>query len=252
MGNNLFTTIPSWHMDKVSLHNVKTIKYLGSEFGDLNGQAHLNNRSVASKRAFYTIQTAGVKYPDLNINVVSDIYKTAVESVLQFGCSSIYLNKGNISKLNQLQGKLIKKCLGLGQWCRTCPLLKTMDITPMSLRVGIGNLDSLRRCLLNDSISQKFYTDLLFYLENDQQHSCSKTLVSRALFYAKEYNIDLKRYIFSDKYQAVTKHKLLEEYYMKNGQNGLVDSLRNLLNHHCPNNRYFVELLLKTFKMIKI
>ena len=115
-------------MDKVSLRNVKTIKYLGSEFGDLNGHAHLNKRSVASNRAFYGIRTAGVKYPDLNINVVSDINKTAVESVSQFGCSSVYLNKGNISKLNQLQGKLIKQCLGLGQWCRTRPLLKTMDI----------------------------------------------------------------------------------------------------------------------------
>ena len=94
-------------MDSVSC-NVKTIKYLGSEFGDLNGHAHLNNRSVASIRAFYGIQTAGVKYPDLNFNVVSDIYKTAVEIVLQFGCSSIYLNKGNISKLNQLQGKLTR------------------------------------------------------------------------------------------------------------------------------------------------
>ena len=134
----------------MSLRNVKTIKYLGSEFGDLNGHAHLNNRSVASNRAFYGIQTAGVKYPDLNINVVSDIYninvvsdiyninvvsdiyninvvsdiynfnvvsdiyKTAVESVLQFGCSSIYPNKGNISKLNQLQGKLIKNVLAWG------------------------------------------------------------------------------------------------------------------------------------------
>ena len=102
----------------------------------------------------------------------------------------------------------------MGQWCRTHPLLKTMDITPMSLSVGIENLDLLRRCLLNDSISQWFYTDLLLYLENDQQHA---------------------------------KHKLLEEYNMKNGQNGLVDSLSNLLNHHCPNNRYFVELLLRTF-----
>ena len=88
-----------FNVRNVSLRNVKTIKYLGSEFGDLNGHAHLNNRSVASNRAFYGIQTAGVKYPDLNINVVSDIYKTAVESVLQFGCSSIYPNKGNISKL---------------------------------------------------------------------------------------------------------------------------------------------------------
>ena len=52
MGNNPFTTIPSWHMDKVSLPNVKTIKYLGSEFVDLNGHADLNKRSVASNRAF--------------------------------------------------------------------------------------------------------------------------------------------------------------------------------------------------------
>ena len=57
----------------------------------------------------------------------------------------------------------------------------------------------------------------------------------------------MTKYMFSDKYHAVSKHKLLEEYNTKNGQNGLVDILRNLLNHHCPNNRYFVELLLKTF-----
>ena len=50
---------------------------------------------------------------------------------------------------------------------------------------------------------------------------------------------------------AVNKHKLLEEYNMRNDQNGLVNSLRNLVNHHCLNNRYFVKLLLKAFLMIR-
>ena len=79
----------------------RDVMSVNKDTGDLS--AHLNNRSVASNRAFYGIQTARIKYPDLNINVASNIYKTAVESVLQFGCSSIHFNKGNISKLNQLQ-----------------------------------------------------------------------------------------------------------------------------------------------------
>ena len=56
--------MPTWSIQDVPLRIVDTIKYLGTDFGDLNGKEHINNRVKATNRAFFALQRSGVKYPD--------------------------------------------------------------------------------------------------------------------------------------------------------------------------------------------
>ena len=57
------------------LQIVKNLRYLGTDFGDLSGTAHCSNRNTASTRAFYILMRAGIKYPELDSNIVVNIFK---------------------------------------------------------------------------------------------------------------------------------------------------------------------------------
>ena len=91
MGRNPFTTVPQWSLDNVVLKNSEIITYLGAEIGDLTGKAHSDIRTHKALRAFYALQGAGVKYPGVSTQIALDLYKTSIQSVLDYGCSSIYM-----------------------------------------------------------------------------------------------------------------------------------------------------------------
>ena len=195
----------------------------------------------ATTRAFYLLQNAGIKYPNVNANAVIEIYRAAVQCISEFGCASIYINKGNTSILDKLQGKLIKQITSLSQWCHTRPLLEAVKIMPTSTQVLINGLDILKQCVFSNSIAQDFYCKLL-------SHGCDKrTLVGRSVKFASDNNFDLHRYIFDDTYTKVIKSKLYGKYIVKHGKDGLIDTIRHLLSNCDNDNRRFLELLLKAF-----
>ena len=53
--------MPGWVIDGTPINIVDKISYLGSEFGDLNGDAHCVQRVHKATRAFFGLQGAGVK-----------------------------------------------------------------------------------------------------------------------------------------------------------------------------------------------
>ena len=61
MGNNPFTSTPSWTTDKTELKLDKNITYLGSVFGDnsKSGAAHSEIRVGATTKLYYGLQGAG-------------------------------------------------------------------------------------------------------------------------------------------------------------------------------------------------
>ena len=111
MGGNPFTSLPHWNIDGQPLQIVKNLRYLGTDFGDLSGTAHCSNRNTASTKAFYGLMRAGIKYPELDSNIVVNIFRSTVQSVTQFGCHSIFVSKRNMLELNKLQGKFVKNGL---------------------------------------------------------------------------------------------------------------------------------------------
>ena len=100
-----------------------------------------------------------------------------------------------MNKLDKLQSKLIKQCFGLGSYCHTTPLLKTINLLPVSLNIKLDSLDLLRNCVLSDSITRDFYSNLLHL--NNMKLCSSKTLVGRVYSFCVEKDIDFKKYLLN-------------------------------------------------------
>ena len=182
--------------------------------------------------------SAGVEGPNVDPSVAIDIYQTGVSSVLQFGCNSICINKINMNKLDQQQSMLIKSHLGLKKYCRTSVLLKAIRVAPLSYQVTISNLDLLKKCILNTSLSQSFYCYLLTVNNSNHGHN---------LRIADTYGFHLEEYIFCDNVVSSVKRNTLQPYRCAHGTDGLVDSIRSLPDNYSDENRNFLNLLLKTF-----
>ena len=161
----------------------------------VHGKSHINTRIKAATRASFGLLSAGVEGPNVNPSVARpiDIYQTGVSSVLQFGCNSIYINKINMKKLDQQQSMLIKRHLGLKKYCRrpTSVLMKAIRVAPLSYQVTISNLDLLKKCILNTSLSQLFYCYLLTVSNSNHGHS----LVDRCKRIADTYGFHLSLYV---------------------------------------------------------
>ena len=93
MGRNPFTTTPVWLIEDSPIKIENNIKYLGTDLGDLSGSKHCKSRVSATTRAFYLLQNAGIKYPNVNANAVIEIYRAAVQCISEFGCASIYIKE---------------------------------------------------------------------------------------------------------------------------------------------------------------
>ena len=85
---------PQWYIDNVELDVKPTITYLGTVLGDMNGNAHCEVRSRAAHKSFYALQGAGIQFCGVSPEVLP--WYMGVRSVLTYGCTSVFLNKGNI------------------------------------------------------------------------------------------------------------------------------------------------------------
>jgi hypothetical protein len=194
-------------------------------------------------RCFYALQGAGIKYPGVQPRISLELYRSAVRSVLDYGVSSIYINKKNIDKLDKLQNKLIRQCIGLKYYCHIKPVLKATGLMPMSSVISKGTLDLLRKCVLNDSLARTFYCKTLFLWEGQT----NKTLIGRAKGYAHKYKIVILKYVNDNQYIYNCKYKF--NTTIENGSNGVNDTVRSLLymNNYEKIDNELLNMLLKAF-----
>ena len=130
------------------------ISYLGTVLGEKCGTSHCESRIRGATRAFYGLQGAGIKFPGVAPHIMIDIYNTAIRSILTYGCTTTYLTKTNLMKLDRYQGKILKQCLGLNNRSRTTPLLKAMCVDPISVSVSATSMELLKACVLRNSLCQ--------------------------------------------------------------------------------------------------
>ena len=247
LGKNPFVTKPTWNINGISLAINTNIKYLGTYLGDQNGATHCDNRIGASTRSYYSLQGVGIKYPGVKPKVSLNIFRSCINSVLTYGCSTIFCNKECVNKLDKLQSKLIKQCFRLRSYCHTTPLLKTINLLPVLLNIKLDSLDLLRNCILSDSITRDFYSHLLHL--NNMKLCSSKTLVGRVYSFCVEKDIDFKKYLLNNNYMYKTKAHLKKSYFVKLGVDGLFDTLRSLMfnNNYDTWSNNMANLLLKAF-----
>ena len=95
----------------------------------------MNKRIKSARQAFYSLQSAGLKYQGVSPETAMTVFCTAVESTLVYGCTSVFLSRKNQIALDRLQSNLIKCVLGLPKNCRTTPLMQALRVRKNKIAV---------------------------------------------------------------------------------------------------------------------
>ena len=109
----------------------------------------------------FGLQGAGIKSLGVNPQTALHLFNVRVSNTLTYGCASIYSNKSQLVNLDKYQIKLIKQCRGFEFRTHTTALVKALGIEYISSTIKQSSLDLLKLCLLNNSMTQKFYCMLM-------------------------------------------------------------------------------------------
>ena len=131
--------------------------------------------------------------------------------------------------------------VGIGQQFRTTPLLQALKMVNISQIIDINNLFLLKNVLYSNSAATSFYSLML-----KKNVKLPYLLTTRVTKICQNLNIDMLKFIFNDNYAFEMKNRLLSS--PKNNENGLVDSIRDLLGQDANVfNLNLLKLLLKAF-----
>ena len=242
-GKNPFVSIPSWYLNENILQICENFDYLGVHIGNKGNNVHVESRISSCRRAFYTLQSAGLCKRGLDVESAIYVFKSACRSILTYGCETMYLSKANRRDLDICQGKLIKCIVGLSPKYRTTPLLQALNIQTVARSVDFCSISLLNNVLRNESGASRFYLMLI-----QKSVNCPKLLTSRVRQICNDWNFNYILSCLSQEYIFNIKKVLLNN--IKNGQDGLVDSIRQLLYGNIvinDNNYRMLQLLLKSF-----
>ena len=108
---------PPLTLNGVVLEQYDKINYLGAVLSnDVNG--HVQSRIQACRRAFYSLQGAGLCVGGASPQVISQIWNMVLRPILMYGVQCFHLNKRSVQELEKTQSKLLKAVQGLRYYCR--------------------------------------------------------------------------------------------------------------------------------------
>ena len=141
-----FADNPIWYIGENRLRVEDQIDYLGVAISSKSSNIHVEKRLRACRRAFYSLQGAGLCKNGVQPNIISEIWTKACQPVLAYGCECIQLNNRNRSELDKLQAKLLKASLDLSKTVRTTKLLDVLYVPKVSDIVDNHMLGLIRIC----------------------------------------------------------------------------------------------------------
>ena len=87
---------PTWILNGIKLKQDDAVSYLGTRLPN-HARDHIDNRITTARHAFYGLQGAGLCAKDANPFTVAHIYKTAIQPILTYGCSTLNLKHTDIN-----------------------------------------------------------------------------------------------------------------------------------------------------------
>ena len=202
-----------------------------------NGGKHTGSRKMATQRAFYSLQGAGVNYGGVQPETAVKIYP--VGSVLTYGCSAIYMSQSNMKSLNTIQNNQLKYIVGLRRNVRSTPLLSALSLLPV-ISVALNSLKPFKSCLQSSSSASVFYKLLM---KKEKHVDLEKTLYGRVHSFLSKNSSNINNYLLNDGIDL----QLMQKFYVQYGEDGLTDSVRVCLKHYNDYNRNILSLLLNSY-----
>lgn len=208
-----------WYLEDSQLSESEKVKHLGVILCN-NNRSHIETRIQSARRAFYSLQGAGLCVGGCSPSTIFHTYSVAVRPVLMYGIECTYQDKTAFNSIESVQGKFLKSALGLKKSCKTSPLLQAAGIDSISVSVEISRMSLLKSMLLSTSRCRLLYQHLLSCALNGKLKS-HRNLVSCVLQTCKKYNIYFMQYLCDSSYQAKCK-KLIKH----RPECGIADSVR--------------------------
>ena len=145
---------------------------------------------------------------------MAHIYKTAIQPILTYGCSTLNLKHTDINELEKVRASLIKIALGLPKYSRNTPILRALNI----------NLHIMQKCQ--------------YYRMN--KHS---NLLQRSKIICTSNHIMLHKYLFKESYALKCKQRFKCDI-----ADGIANSIHSLVYTYDDfNSQYLSHLLLRPF-----
>ena len=143
--------------------------------------------------------------------------------------------------IHKVQGKLIKCIVSIGSSYQTTPLLDALVLGKASTIIQYNSVKLLRCIMSSDSASRNFNLHLL-----SNGKMCKGTLLHRVFDICKSRGFNFLKVILDNEYFQVLKSDMLCK--MKGGTNGLIDSLRMVLEDiKCGENQDLLKALLRAY-----
>ena len=159
------TCEPVWRLNDVSLRNVETIEILGNVFNSKgNNTSHVDNRINKCRQSFYSLNSLGMSYHGAAPEVQAHLYKSICQPVLTYGMECMSYSKYQYRRMESIQGRLIKQCLGLSKRSHNSAVLKALNIDKVQ---NIVNRNMLNLYFKNRQSSSQFnaiFTRQVYYI----------------------------------------------------------------------------------------
>ena len=163
IGKSPFTCEPVWRLNYVSfMRNVDTIEILGNVFNSKgNNTSHVDNRLNKCRQSFYSLNSLGMSYPGAATEVQAHLYKSICQPVLTYGMECMSNSKDQFRRMESIQGRLIKQCLGLSKRSHNSAVLKALNIDKAQNIVNRNVLNLYHRIFKIDSPARSLMQFLL-------------------------------------------------------------------------------------------
>ena len=86
IGNNPFVSTPKWYINNCELEIRESINYLGATIGNKCSTVHTGNRVSACRKAFCSLQGAGLCNNGVSTDTGVHVWSATCKSILQYGC----------------------------------------------------------------------------------------------------------------------------------------------------------------------
>ena len=232
---------PVWRLNNCNISVQNNIDYLGATLcNDKDFPVlHVKNRISKCRKAFYSLQSAGMCSNGVEPRVISHLWKTALQPVLLYGDECFHLKTKHVNELSKTQSKLLKAALGLRKHMRSTPLLAALNVPQIKNVISANGMLLLNSIIASKSRAKDFYFHILRNLDN----SCQSSLAHRCLSFCRDNDIRFIKGLFDKKYLS-QQCKKVKSY---GPGDGLIDSCRQLLQNYDEYNRYMLWLLLRPY-----
>ena len=228
---------PVWTLGETQVGLSEESGLLGVTFtSSMNSSTHVKTRKRKCQQGLFKLASMGLSYPGLNTDVKAFLWNSIGCPILSYGLESLQLTKTDIKELKTTQGNIIKRTMGVNKRSHHSNLLKALKIPPIEDIIKNNCLRLYKNIFKIDSPARDLQSTLL------ASYILDGFLTKGTLLYrVVNAGYEPLSIIFDDKNKF-----LCSEFDFSKQSDGMIDSLRYLLNHDDYNKPWSEEHILVT------